>query len=235
MGVGRRRGVRRFRRHRPGRNGISPPTAIQLAEDRRAHPGDDLTTNLVRRRGRRGTPDLQRDRVVLHPADRRRQRDHAQRHQPRHGRADPLPRRAPHVVGRLRRRRPVRGRGDRAVGFADHLHAPHPHPRHRDEGHGDVGQATRYRCGTARPTATSRCSTTRGGSTSPRTPNPQIGFGAGGAHFCLGANLARREIKLAFEELHRQVPDIAAVEEPAILRSAFVHGIKRLPVGWTPA
>jgi cytochrome P450 len=68
-----------------------------------------------------------------------------------------------------------------------------------------------------------------------RSPNPQIGFGAGGAHFCLGANLARREIKLAFQELHRQVPDIAAVEEPAILRSAFVHGIKRLPVGWTPA
>jgi cytochrome P450 len=67
-----------------------------------------------------------------------------------------------------------------------------------------------------------------------RNPNPQIGFGAGGAHFCLGANLARREIRLAFEELHRQVPDIAAIEEPAILRSAFVHGIKRLPVGWTP-
>jgi cytochrome P450 len=67
-----------------------------------------------------------------------------------------------------------------------------------------------------------------------RTPNPQIGFGAGGAHFCLGANLARREIRLAFEELHRQVPDVAAIEEPAILRSAFVHGIKRLEVGWTP-
>ena len=67
-----------------------------------------------------------------------------------------------------------------------------------------------------------------------RNPNPQIGFGAGGAHFCLGANLARREIRLAFEELHRQVPDVAAIEEPAILRSAFVHGIKRLRVGWTP-
>jgi cytochrome P450 len=67
-----------------------------------------------------------------------------------------------------------------------------------------------------------------------RNPNPQIGFGAGGAHFCLGANLARREIRLAFEELHRHIPDIAAIEEPAILRSSFVHGIKRLPVGWTP-
>jgi methyl-branched lipid omega-hydroxylase len=67
-----------------------------------------------------------------------------------------------------------------------------------------------------------------------RNPNPQIGFGAGGAHFCLGANLARREIRVLFEELHRMVPDIVAVEEPAILRSAFVHGIKRLPVAWTP-
>ncbi|TFV55931.1 cytochrome P450 [Mycobacterium sp. PS03-16] len=65
-----------------------------------------------------------------------------------------------------------------------------------------------------------------------RDPNPQIGFGAGGAHFCLGANLARREIRVLYEELHRWVPDLVAVEEPAILRSAFVHGIKRLPVAW---
>jgi methyl-branched lipid omega-hydroxylase len=66
-----------------------------------------------------------------------------------------------------------------------------------------------------------------------RDPNPHIGFGAGGAHFCLGANLARREIRVLFEELHRQIPDIVAVEEPAILHSAFIHGIKRLPVAWT--
>ena len=67
-----------------------------------------------------------------------------------------------------------------------------------------------------------------------RDPNPHVGFGAGGAHFCLGANLARREIRVLFEELHRQIPDIVATEEPAILRSAFIHGIKRLPVAWTP-
>lgn len=67
-----------------------------------------------------------------------------------------------------------------------------------------------------------------------RDPNPHIGFGAGGAHFCLGANLARREIRVLFEELQRKIPDIVAVEEPAILHSAFVHGIKRLPVAWTP-
>lgn len=67
-----------------------------------------------------------------------------------------------------------------------------------------------------------------------RNPNPHFGYGAGGAHFCLGANLARREIRVAFDELCRQVPDVAAVGEPAILRSPFIHGIKRLRVGWTP-
>lgn len=65
-----------------------------------------------------------------------------------------------------------------------------------------------------------------------RHPNPHVGFGGGGAHFCLGANLARREITVAFEELHRRVPDIHAVEEPDRLHSAFIHGIKSLPVVW---
>ncbi|MGZ6780167.1 MAG: cytochrome P450 [Mycobacterium sp.] len=65
-----------------------------------------------------------------------------------------------------------------------------------------------------------------------RDPNPHIGFGGGGAHFCLGANLARREIRVLFEELHRQIPDIVAAQEPSMLHSAFLHGIKRLPVAW---
>jgi len=67
-----------------------------------------------------------------------------------------------------------------------------------------------------------------------RTGNNHVGFGGGGVHFCLGANLARREISLAFEELHRRIPDITVTEEPAMLLSAFIHGIKRLPVSWTP-
>jgi methyl-branched lipid omega-hydroxylase len=66
-----------------------------------------------------------------------------------------------------------------------------------------------------------------------RHPNPHLGFGGGGAHFCLGANLARREITVAFEELHRRIPDIQATEEPDRLHSAFIHGIKRLPVSWS--
>ena len=68
-----------------------------------------------------------------------------------------------------------------------------------------------------------------------RSPNPHFGFGGGGAHFCLGANLARREIAVVFEELHRQVPDLRASDEPDRLWSPFIHGIKRLPVTWTPS
>ncbi|WP_156687375.1 cytochrome P450 [Mycobacterium sp. Marseille-P9652] len=67
-----------------------------------------------------------------------------------------------------------------------------------------------------------------------RNPNPHLGFGGGGAHFCLGANLARREIRVVFDELRREIPDIVAVDEPARLLSQFIHGIKRLPVAWTP-
>jgi cytochrome P450 len=67
-----------------------------------------------------------------------------------------------------------------------------------------------------------------------RGANPHHGYGGGGIHFCLGANLARREIGVAFEELHRHIPDIAVTEEPTRLPSAFVRGITRLPVAWSP-
>lgn len=67
-----------------------------------------------------------------------------------------------------------------------------------------------------------------------RAPNHHVGFGGGGTHFCLGANLARREIAVVFEELRNRIPDIAVTEEPAMLLSSFIHGIKRLPVSWTP-
>ncbi|MGD9619406.1 MAG: cytochrome P450 [Mycolicibacterium sp.] len=65
-----------------------------------------------------------------------------------------------------------------------------------------------------------------------RHPNPHVGFGGGGVHFCLGANLARREIMVVFEELHRKIPDVRATREPDRLHSAFIRGIKRLPVSW---
>jgi cytochrome P450 len=65
-----------------------------------------------------------------------------------------------------------------------------------------------------------------------RTPNEHVGFGAGGPHFCLGANLARREIKVMFEELFRCLPDIRVTGEPDMLQSSFIHGIKRMPCAW---
>jgi cholest-4-en-3-one 26-monooxygenase len=66
-----------------------------------------------------------------------------------------------------------------------------------------------------------------------RDPNPHIGFGGRGPHFCLGSNLARLEMRALFEELTTRIPDIAGVEPPARLRSNFINGIKHLPVAWS--
>ena len=62
-----------------------------------------------------------------------------------------------------------------------------------------------------------------------RSPNPHVGYGGGGPHFCLGANLARREIRVMFEELFRRLPDLEITGEPDRLQSSFIHGIKRMP------
>ncbi|MEY2734193.1 MAG: hypothetical protein RL340_1252, partial [Gemmatimonadota bacterium] len=62
---------------------------------------------------------------------------------------------------------------------------------------------------------------------------PQVGFGAGGPHFCLGANLARREIAVIFDEIRRRLPTLRVTGEPSYLESAFINGIKRLPVTLT--
>ncbi len=56
----------------------------------------------------------------------------------------------------------------------------------------------------------------------------QIGFGAGGPHFCLGANLARREIAVMFDEIRRRAPKLQITGEPAYLQSSFINGIKRV-------
>jgi methyl-branched lipid omega-hydroxylase len=66
-----------------------------------------------------------------------------------------------------------------------------------------------------------------------REPNPaQIGFGAGGPHFCLGANLARREISVMFDTIRMRLPSLRITGEPAYLQSAFINGIKRLQCAW---
>jgi methyl-branched lipid omega-hydroxylase len=62
-----------------------------------------------------------------------------------------------------------------------------------------------------------------------RSPNPHVGFGSPGPHFCLGAHLARREISAVLRELLTRVPDIRAAGEPDYLLSSFINGIKHLP------
>jgi cholest-4-en-3-one 26-monooxygenase len=63
-----------------------------------------------------------------------------------------------------------------------------------------------------------------------RQPNDHYAFGAPGPHFCLGASLARLELRVLFEEMARRVPVLRALGEPAYLRSNVVAGIKHLPV-----
>jgi cholest-4-en-3-one 26-monooxygenase len=67
-----------------------------------------------------------------------------------------------------------------------------------------------------------------------RNPNDHIAFGGGGPHFCLGANLAKLEIRVMFEELSKRFPDIAIDGNVRRLRSNFINGIKEMPVRFTP-
>ena len=67
-----------------------------------------------------------------------------------------------------------------------------------------------------------------------RDPNPHVGFGGPGPHYCLGAHLARRQIKVMYRELFSRIGDIEATGEPELLSSAFIHGIKHLPAEFTP-
>ena len=63
-----------------------------------------------------------------------------------------------------------------------------------------------------------------------RAPNEHVAFGGGGPHFCLGANLARAELKIVFRELLERIPDMSLAGEPQVLRSNFIGGIKHMPV-----
>jgi len=67
-------------------------------------------------------------------------------------------------------------------------------------------------------------------------PNNHVAFGGYGAHFCLGASLARLELRVMFEELLRRLPDIELASDAALpLRpSNFIVGIESMPVAFTP-
>jgi cholest-4-en-3-one 26-monooxygenase len=67
-----------------------------------------------------------------------------------------------------------------------------------------------------------------------RDPNDHIAFGGGGPHFCLGANLARMELRLIFREIVTRIPDMKIAGDVSFLRSNFIGGVKHMPVTFTP-
>ncbi len=66
-----------------------------------------------------------------------------------------------------------------------------------------------------------------------RAPNDHLAFGVG-EHFCLGAHLARLEIRVMFDELLRRLPDVELAGPVSWLRSHFIDGVKHMPVKYTP-
>jgi cholest-4-en-3-one 26-monooxygenase len=66
-----------------------------------------------------------------------------------------------------------------------------------------------------------------------RTPNEHIAFGGKGPHFCLGANLARAELRAIFEEILTRMPDMELAGDPQRLRSNFINGVKHIPVTYS--
>ncbi|MCB0995041.1 MAG: cytochrome P450, partial [Acidimicrobiales bacterium] len=66
-----------------------------------------------------------------------------------------------------------------------------------------------------------------------RNPQGILTFGLG-PHYCLGANLARMELRLMLREIAERLPDISLAGDISILRSNFISGVKRMPVRFTP-
>jgi cytochrome P450 len=62
-----------------------------------------------------------------------------------------------------------------------------------------------------------------------RYPNPHVGFGGGGVHFCLGSNVAKTQLRALFTEILTRLPGIEVGEPQWLLPNPFIHGIKRLP------
>ncbi len=68
-----------------------------------------------------------------------------------------------------------------------------------------------------------------------RDPNPHVGFGGGGPHFCLGRHLAALELRVLLQALAQRMPGISLDGQVSRLRSNFVNGIKHMPVRFAAA
>ena len=189
----------------------------------RAHPG---------RRRRR--PALRaRARPVLPAAGRGRQRDHPQPHLRGHGRLLRPSRSVGATAGRPFA--PALGRrGDAPLRHPGHALPPLGRQSTRWSATRRSPRTTRSSSSTSRPTATNPSSPIPNTFDIERTPNHHMAFGGGGPHFCLGANLARMEIRVMFEHLLDRVPDIRLDGQVQRLRSNFINGVKHIPVAFTP-
>jgi cholest-4-en-3-one 26-monooxygenase len=67
-----------------------------------------------------------------------------------------------------------------------------------------------------------------------RDPNDHVSFGGRGPHFCLGAGLARLELRMMLEDVLARMPDISLAGPPELLASNFMRGVERMPVRFTP-
>ncbi|MFF0446829.1 cytochrome P450 [Streptomyces sp. NPDC004609] len=67
-----------------------------------------------------------------------------------------------------------------------------------------------------------------------RSPNPHLGYGGGGPHYCLGAHLARQEMKALFQELLTRTSGLRALSPPALVDSTFDNRVRALPFTFTP-
>ena len=63
-----------------------------------------------------------------------------------------------------------------------------------------------------------------------RNPNPHLSFGGNGAHYCIGANLARLEVEIMFNTIADKMPDIVRTGDPVRLRHGWINGVKHVPV-----
>jgi cholest-4-en-3-one 26-monooxygenase len=68
-----------------------------------------------------------------------------------------------------------------------------------------------------------------------RNPNPHVGFGGTGAHYCIGANLAKMTINLMFNAIADHMPDLSPISDPERLKSGWLNGIKHWQVNYTAA
>ncbi|HZP29786.1 MAG TPA: cytochrome P450, partial [Acidimicrobiia bacterium] len=66
-----------------------------------------------------------------------------------------------------------------------------------------------------------------------RSPNEHVAFGGGGPHYCLGANLAKLEINIMFNEILDRLDDIELAGDVQRLRSNFINGLKHVPIRFT--